>query len=72
MASDGEGVCMRCKTIPLTEESLTCLTCLTCGTPWHVPCLTSPPASLASTLQWECPDCSGDFDDLPVPGDGVR
>ncbi|KAL0886040.1 hypothetical protein Bca101_010023 [Brassica carinata] len=66
MASDGEGVCMRCKTIPPTEESLTCRTC---GTPWHVPCLSSPPKSLASTLQWECPDCSGDFDPIPQPGE---
>ncbi|KAH0912694.1 hypothetical protein HID58_036015 [Brassica napus] len=67
MASDGEGACMQCKKIPPTEESLTCLTC---GTPWHVPCLSSPPESLASTLQWECPDCSGDFDPVPQPGEG--
>lgn len=44
--------------------------CRTCGTPWHVPCLSSPPESLASTLQWECPDCSGDFDPIPEPGEG--
>ncbi|KAF8086101.1 hypothetical protein N665_0635s0031 [Sinapis alba] len=67
MASDGEGVCMRCKKIPPTEESLTCGTC---GTPWHVPCLSSPLESLAATLQWECPDCSGDFDPISQPGEG--
>ncbi|CAA7032942.1 unnamed protein product [Microthlaspi erraticum] len=27
----------------------------TCTTPWHASCLSSPPATLASTLQWECP-----------------
>ncbi|KAJ4890635.1 E3 ubiquitin-protein ligase ORTHRUS 2 [Raphanus sativus] len=64
MASNGEGLCMRCKTLPPTEESLVCRTC---GTPWHVPCLSSPPESLASTLQWECPDCSGEFDPIPQP-----
>ncbi|KFK30611.1 hypothetical protein AALP_AA6G004000 [Arabis alpina] len=61
---DIEGVCMRCKTKPPSEESLTCSTC---STPWHVSCLSSPPETLASTLQWECPDCSGEIEDsLPV------
>ncbi|KAK8599989.1 hypothetical protein V6N13_060210 [Hibiscus sabdariffa] len=53
----GDGACMRCKVIPLVEETLTCSTC---ATPWHVACLASKPETLASTLQWHCPDCSGD------------
>ncbi|PPR86207.1 hypothetical protein GOBAR_AA34486 [Gossypium barbadense] len=57
---DGDGACMRCKVTPLAEETLTCSTC---ATPWHVACLASPPETLASTLQWQCPDCSGD----PLP-----
>ncbi|ESQ46580.1 hypothetical protein EUTSA_v10000084mg [Eutrema salsugineum] len=61
----GDGVCSRCKAIPPAEESLTCGLC---GTPWHVPCLSSPPESLASTLQWHCPDCTGEEDPLPVTG----
>ncbi|EOA33735.1 hypothetical protein CARUB_v10019928mg [Capsella rubella] len=62
---DGDGVCMKCKSTPPPEESLTCGTCVT---PWHVSCLSSPPETLASTLQWHCPDCSGDIDPLPVSG----
>ncbi|KAL4346957.1 hypothetical protein GQ457_17G026380 [Hibiscus cannabinus] len=54
---DGDGACMRCKATPPSEETLTCCTC---ATPWHVTCLASPPETLASTLQWHCPDCSGD------------
>ncbi|KAK9039782.1 hypothetical protein V6N11_014972 [Hibiscus sabdariffa] len=54
---DGDGACMRCKVTPPTEETITCCTCVT---PWHVTCLASPPETLASTLQWHCPDCSGD------------
>ncbi|KAK8981464.1 hypothetical protein V6N11_027880 [Hibiscus sabdariffa] len=54
---DGDGACMRCKATPPSEETLTCCTC---ATPWHVSCLASPPETLASTLQWHCPDCSGD------------
>ncbi|MBA0862619.1 hypothetical protein Goshw_010819 [Gossypium schwendimanii] len=57
---DGDGACMRCKVTPLAEETLTCSTC---ATPWHAACLASPPETLASTLQWQCPDCSGD----PLP-----
>ncbi|XWS60898.1 hypothetical protein CRYUN_Cryun07bG0077500 [Craigia yunnanensis] len=53
---DGDGACMLCKVTPPTEETLTCSTC---ATPWHVTCLASPPETLASTLQWLCPDCSG-------------
>ncbi|WCJ42045.1 Zinc finger (C3HC4-type RING finger) family protein [Euphorbia peplus] len=69
---DGDGVCMRCKMFPPAEETLTCSTCVT---PWHVSCLSSAPETLASTLQWECPDCSGDAADAsavapPVAGGG--
>ncbi|KAL0700930.1 hypothetical protein Bca4012_057052 [Brassica carinata] len=58
---DNDGVCLRCKVKPPQEETLTCGTC---GTPWHAPCLSSPPETLASTLQWHCPDCSGEIDPL--------
>ncbi|GKV23640.1 hypothetical protein SLEP1_g33345 [Rubroshorea leprosula] len=54
---DGEGACMRCKATPPAEETLTCATCVT---PWHVACLAVPPPTLESTLQWSCPDCSGE------------
>ncbi|KAF3441385.1 hypothetical protein FNV43_RR15299 [Rhamnella rubrinervis] len=60
---DGDGVCMRCKVTPMEEEKLTCKTCVT---PWHANCLSSPPETLASTLQWECPDCDSPAGDLPV------
>ncbi|XP_065849263.1 E3 ubiquitin-protein ligase ORTHRUS 2-like [Euphorbia lathyris] len=60
---DGDGVCMRCKATPASEETLTCSTCVT---PWHVSCLSSRPETLASTLQWECPDCSGDASAAPA------
>ncbi|TYG92113.1 hypothetical protein ES288_A11G004300v1 [Gossypium darwinii] len=63
---DGDGACMRCKVTPPTEETLTC-SHGTCATPWHVACLASPPETLASTLQWHCPDCSGD----PLPSASV-
>lgn len=63
---DNDGVCLRCKAKPPQEETLACGTC---GTPWHAPCLSSPPETLASTLQWHCPDCSGEIDPLlPVSG----
>ncbi|KAK3008379.1 hypothetical protein RJ639_014087 [Escallonia herrerae] len=52
---DGDGACMVCKATPPSEELLTCVTC---ATPWHVACLATPPETLASTLRWECPDCS--------------
>ncbi|RZC51697.1 hypothetical protein C5167_020124 [Papaver somniferum] len=62
---DGDGVCMRCKTKPISE--LETLVCKTCVTPWHVSCLTTPPESLSSTLKWDCPDCSMVSDDsVPV------
>ncbi|KAM5571505.1 E3 ubiquitin-protein ligase ORTHRUS 2-like [Rosa sericea] len=60
---DGDGVCMLCKTTPSHEDQLTCRTCVT---PWHVSCLSSRPESLASTLQWECPDCSSLSGDTPA------
>ena len=62
---DPEGVCMRCKSTPPPEESLTCGTCVT---PWHVSCLLSPHETLSATLQWLCPDCSGETNPLPVSG----
>ncbi|XP_047314654.1 E3 ubiquitin-protein ligase ORTHRUS 2-like, partial [Impatiens glandulifera] len=52
---DGEGICMVCKTTPSEAEILTCSTCVT---PWHVSCLSTLPANLQSTIQWECPDCT--------------
>ncbi|KAM5573716.1 E3 ubiquitin-protein ligase ORTHRUS 2 [Rosa sericea] len=54
---DGDGVCMLCKAKPSDEEKLTCKTCVT---PWHAACLapSSRPETLASTAQWECPDCT--------------
>lgn len=60
---DGDGLCMLCKTTPLDEDKLICKTCVT---PWHVSCLLSRPQSLASTLEWECPDCSSLSGDLPA------
>ncbi|GLT63527.1 hypothetical protein SLA2020_360860 [Shorea laevis] len=60
---DGEGACMRCKATPPAEEILMCVTCVT---PWHVACLAVPPPTLESTLQWSCPDCSGE----PLPSAG--
>ncbi|GKV23641.1 hypothetical protein SLEP1_g33346 [Rubroshorea leprosula] len=61
---DGEGACMRCKATPPAEETLMCVTCVT---PWHVACLAVPPPTLESTLQWSCPDCSGQ----PLPSAGT-
>ncbi|XP_072969321.1 E3 ubiquitin-protein ligase ORTHRUS 2-like [Typha angustifolia] len=52
---DGDGVCMVCKkTAPPPEL----LPCRTCATPWHAPCLSLPPETLASATDWQCPDCS--------------
>ncbi|KAF8390741.1 hypothetical protein HHK36_025268 [Tetracentron sinense] len=64
---DGDGICMLCKQQPSDEETLTCKTCVT---PWHVSCLSVRPETLASTLQWECPDCSMATNGNPVPGNG--
>lgn len=58
---NGDGVCMICKQTPSEAENLTCKTCVT---PWHASCLATPPPTLASTISWECPDCSA------LPGDG--
>ncbi|RZC59487.1 hypothetical protein C5167_006790 [Papaver somniferum] len=60
---DGDGICMKCKQKPSGEEET--LACKTCITPWHVNCLTSPPQTLTSTLQWECPDCDAENHKLP-------
>ena len=61
---DGDGVCMLCKAKPSEEEKLSCKTC---ATPWHAACLApaSRPETLASTAQWECPDCTS-LDDAPA------
>ncbi|XP_010249247.1 PREDICTED: E3 ubiquitin-protein ligase ORTHRUS 2-like [Nelumbo nucifera] len=64
---DGDGVCMLCKEKPPEEETLTCKTC---ATPWHVSCLSVRPESMASVLQWECPDCSPSVDGLPAASAG--
>ncbi|KAI8544108.1 hypothetical protein RHMOL_Rhmol08G0269700 [Rhododendron molle] len=56
---DGDGICMVCKQKPPDAENLACSTCFT---PWHVACLATRPETLASTLQWECPDCTMPFD----------
>lgn len=58
---------MVCKDKPLPESTLTCKTCTTA---WHVTCLSSPPETLASTLQWDCPDCSTLFTVAPVQKSG--
>lgn len=52
---DGDRVCMLCKAKPEESESLICNLC---ATPWHVPCLSKPPETMASAATWECPDCS--------------
>ncbi|MQL78777.1 hypothetical protein Taro_011207 [Colocasia esculenta] len=59
---DPDGVCMVCKTKPLLEE---CIPCSTCVTPWHPPCLSRPPESLASIASWECPDCAAPASGTP-------
>lgn len=51
---DGDGDCMVCKAKRPSEVIL----CRTCVTPWHVPCLSSPPETLAAEADWSCPDCS--------------
>ncbi|KAG2398300.1 E3 ubiquitin-protein ligase ORTHRUS 2 [Vigna angularis] len=60
---DSEGACMQCQAVPGEEERLLCVTC---NTPWHLPCLSSPPTTLAATANWSCPDCS-DIDPQPSP-----
>ncbi|XP_020581355.1 E3 ubiquitin-protein ligase ORTHRUS 2-like [Phalaenopsis equestris] len=51
---DADGVCMVCKAKPSEAEAVLCRTCVT---PWHVSCLSRPPETLASALEWQCPDC---------------
>ncbi|XP_057480249.1 E3 ubiquitin-protein ligase ORTHRUS 2-like [Actinidia eriantha] len=60
---DGDGICMLCKEKPSDEDKLACVTCFT---PWHVTCLASRPETLASTLRWECPDCTMPADCAPA------
>lgn len=64
---DGDGICMLCQAKPSDLETITCKTCVT---PWHVGCLSNPPETLASTLQWDCPDCSPPREDAPLPPPG--
>ncbi|KAL7249809.1 hypothetical protein ACSBR1_011896 [Camellia fascicularis] len=52
---NGDGICMICKKKSAEDETITCKTCVT---PWHITCLSTPPQTLADTVQWECPDCS--------------
>lgn len=52
---------MLCKKKSPEEESIVCSTC---ATPWHVPCLSRAPESMATISSWECPDCT-----TPVAGD---
>ncbi|CAL5406409.1 unnamed protein product [Camellia sinensis] len=52
---DRDGICMIYKKKSAGDETITCKTCVT---PWHVTCLSTPPQTLADTVQWECPDCS--------------
>ncbi|CAA6660057.1 unnamed protein product [Spirodela intermedia] len=59
---DGDGTCMLCKRKSPEEEAIVCSTC---ATPWHVPCLSRPPESMASVSSWACPDCAA-----PVSGGG--
>ncbi|KAF5459565.1 hypothetical protein F2P56_019504 [Juglans regia] len=59
---DGDGICMLCKVKPSDEDNLSCKTC---STPWHLNCLSSRPETIASALQWECPDCTSLSLDLP-------
>ncbi|KAL0920149.1 hypothetical protein M5K25_009263 [Dendrobium thyrsiflorum] len=60
---DGDGVCMVCK--KKTPE-IEAVTCRTCATPWHVPCLSNPPKTLASIAEWQCPDCLLSTDGAPA------
>ncbi|XP_027368630.1 E3 ubiquitin-protein ligase ORTHRUS 2-like [Abrus precatorius] len=67
---DADGQCMLCKRKPPPSETLTCCTC---ATPWHLPCLPSPPLSRSSDSHWDCPDCSlagGDAAPAPAPSSG--
>ncbi|KAJ1696589.1 hypothetical protein LUZ63_005101 [Rhynchospora breviuscula] len=59
---DGDGDCMVCKAKRPTEVIL----CRTCVTPWHVPCLSSPPETLAAEANWLCPDCSAPSEQVEV------
>lgn len=60
---------MVCKAKRPTELVL----CRTCVTPWHVPCLSSPPETLAAEANWLCPDCSAPTEQMesaPAPSAG--
>ncbi|KAG1370212.1 E3 ubiquitin-protein ligase ORTHRUS 2 [Cocos nucifera] len=64
---DGDGVCMVCKAAPPKAEVVKCCTC---ATPWHVQCLSAPPESMASLIDWHCPDCSPPPEGLHPAGAG--
>ncbi|XP_038989370.1 E3 ubiquitin-protein ligase ORTHRUS 2-like [Phoenix dactylifera] len=64
---DGDGVCMVCKAAPPEAEVVECRTC---ATPWHVQCLSAPPESMASLIDWQCPDCSPPPEGLHTAGAG--
>ncbi|KAG0498490.1 hypothetical protein HPP92_003181 [Vanilla planifolia] len=59
---DGDGLCMACKTKTPEQEAVTCRIC---ATPWHVPCLSNPPKTLAAVAEWQCPDCSLPYGNAP-------
>ncbi|URE16614.1 SRA [Musa troglodytarum] len=53
---DADGRCMVCGAVPPSPAEV--VLCRTCDTPWHAPCLSLPPETLATAVNWECPDCS--------------
>ncbi|RZR97227.1 hypothetical protein BHM03_00026366 [Ensete ventricosum] len=53
---DADGRCMVCEAVPPSPAEV--VLCRTCATPWHAPCLSLPPETLAMAVNWECPDCS--------------
>ncbi|XP_043724892.1 E3 ubiquitin-protein ligase ORTHRUS 2-like isoform X2 [Telopea speciosissima] len=65
---DAGGICMLCEKKPADDDKLICITC---ATPWHLSCLSVRPETLASAVQWECPDCVPTAGDFPAPIVGV-
>ncbi|CAL9150791.1 unnamed protein product [Musa hybrid cultivar] len=53
---DADGRCMVCEAVPPSPAEV--VLCRTCATPWHAPCLSLPLETLATAVDWECPDCS--------------
>uniref|UniRef100_A0A7N0US12 RING-type E3 ubiquitin transferase n=1 Tax=Kalanchoe fedtschenkoi TaxID=63787 RepID=A0A7N0US12_KALFE len=64
---DASGACMLCGQHPAEEERLICTAC---ASPWHPPCLASPPETRSLVGSWECPDCSGLAPVPPPPASG--